>query len=113
LFSNFGGAVELGEPKWDALRRELKEEVNFDIGEVRAMPNSFNETIHEYLNDQFYHAYSTTWAFEVTDWSGIKNMEPHKTRDFGWVPLDWLIKNEDETTSLFSGSLKILETHLN
>lgn len=109
--SNFGGAIDLGENTIEALRRELREEVNLDLPEMPTQPFCFDQTIEGWGDEgAVYHAFSTTYAIELDEDQAntIKNMEPHKTRNFGWYKVSWLLENEDDCTKLMYDSLKML-----
>lgn len=109
--SNFGGAVELGETTWEALRRELKEEINLDLPEEADQPICFDQTIVDYL-DVKYHAYSTTFAVVLKDNQDVKNMEPHKARNFGWYSLESILEIPDECTTLLLDSIDAFKNNL-
>lgn len=98
--SNFGGAVELGESLWESLQRELKEEINLDLGDTPSKPVSYDTTIARYESGELYHAFSTTFAIEVRDKSMVRDMEPEKTRNFGWYKLSQLQQFPEDLTPL-------------
>ncbi len=100
LFSNFGGAVDLGETKTTALRRELLEECNLDIGDTVPEHLCDNETIAKYPAGDTYHAYSHTYIVQVSGGNDIRCMEPSKVRNFGWYKESYIRDNMEELTDL-------------
>ena len=77
-----GGHMEFGESFEDTARREVKEECNLDIKNVKfcALTNDLfaNENKHSV----------TVWM--ISDWAGseVKNMEPKKCSNQEWRTLD-------------------------
>ena len=80
-----GGHFEMGESFLDCCRREVKEEVGLDVGDVEflgVVNNIFSPEKH-YVNIDFV-------ARGVT--GEPKNMEPEKIAEIGWYSLDNLPK---------------------
>ena len=77
-----GGHLEYGESFEDTARREVKEESNLEIKNIRfgAVTNDIFEKEHKH--------YVTVWM--VSDWASeeVKNMEPHKCTAQAWHTLD-------------------------
>lgn len=77
-----GGHLEFGESFEDTARREVKEETNLDIKNVR-----FSAVTNDHFVDESKH-YITIWM--LSDWdSGIEsNVEPYKCIQQAWCTLD-------------------------
>lgn len=89
MWSRPGGGVEFGETFEEAVKREMKEEVNLDIEVVRYL---------DYTNDlKFENGVKKHWitlGFLGRVVSGeVKNLEPDKHEEVRWFPLDKLPEN--------------------
>ena len=79
-----GGNLEFGETFEDAARREVKEETNLDITNVR-----FGAITNDHFVDDDKH-YVTVWM--LSDWDGGNGciMEPEKCTAQSWYTFDTL-----------------------
>lgn len=77
-----GGHLEFGESFEDTARREVKEESNLEIKNVR-----FGAVTNDHFVDEHKH-YVTIWV--LSDWAGgeLKNMEPEKCTAQSWNTFD-------------------------
>lgn len=77
-----GGHLEHGESFEDTARREVKEESNLDIKNIR-----FGAVTNDIFKDENKH-YVTIWL--LSDWAGseLKNVEPEKCTAQEWHTLD-------------------------
>ena len=81
-----GGNLEFGESFEDTARREVNEETNLHIKNVR-----FGAVTNDVFADDNKH-YVTIWV--LSDWESgeVKNMEPNKCIEQTWVTFDALPK---------------------
>lgn len=102
LLSNFGGAVDLGESYDDALRREIAEEIGLQISEDVDLNLIHTDTTVVHMDGQgyIYHAFSLTYSYMLSHNETVTDMEPHKTRDFGWYSIDHLTEHPEDLTPL-------------
>lgn len=79
-----GGHLEHGESFEDTARREVKEETDLDITNLR-----FAAVTNDVFPDENKH-YVTIWM--ISDWAGgeLVNREPEKCKEQRWVTLDTL-----------------------
>lgn len=89
------GKTEELESKYEAIKRELKEEVNITT-------KSCDLSIIEYSSPEWYdridgiHSFLET-TFLVWQYDGkIKNNEPEKHEELKWISIDEIIKNPTE-----------------
>ncbi|NCO05318.1 MAG: NUDIX domain-containing protein [Candidatus Magasanikbacteria bacterium] len=80
------GHVEQGEFATQALRREIKEEINIELQEQDL---TCVHVVHRIKDDE-----RVDFHFIADKWSGeIINKEPHKCDDISWFPLNDLPQN--------------------
>lgn len=87
VWDMFGGHVEVGEGKTQALIRELREELGIEARQWTRI-----ETLHipDYLAPS--HLLSLD-LFLVTGWSGIpENLQPHEHSAIGWYTLEQALR---------------------
>lgn len=79
-----GGHLEFGESFEDTARREVKEETNLEITNVR-----FAAVTNDIFAEENKH-YATIWV--LSDWGDgeLQNMEPHKCTEQRWVTIEAL-----------------------
>lgn len=77
-----GGHLEFGESFEETARREVKEESNLEIKNIR-----FGAVTNDHFVDEHKH-YVTIWM--LSDWAGgeLKNMEPNKCTAQTWNTFD-------------------------
>jgi len=92
FWSKPGGGVEFGEKIEDTLKREVKEELGVDIGEIRFL--SFTDSI---MKDDGQHWISLNYCAKIIK-GEPKNLEPHKHDEIKWFKLDNLPENVNEYT---------------
>jgi len=78
-----GGHIELGETMVDALRREIKEETNLDIGDIEFV--CFQEFIHDDRFWQKRHYIFFDYACRTDATDVVLNEE---AQEYTWVELD-------------------------
>lgn len=78
-----GGAVNFGELREDAIKREVKEEFGVDIEIIKTLQTS-DEILPKYKQ----HWVATTYIVKIKKGQKPKIMEPHKCDGIGWFPLD-------------------------
>lgn len=96
-----GGSVEFGETCEDAIKREIKEEFDFDIEVIELL-----EVIDHIIREEGQHWVSPSWI-ALYESGEPKIMEPDKNTEFRWEWLDDI--NADELTS---ASRKNFETYV-
>jgi len=89
IWSRPGGAVEFGETVEQAIKREIKEELNIDI-ELFGK-NTFHEDI--VIKDEEKRHWVTYGPFAKIISGELKNMEPEKHDKLEWFDLDNLPEN--------------------
>jgi 8-oxo-dGTP diphosphatase len=82
-----GGAVEFGETLQDAIRREMKEELNVDIELVEQLPAA-----NHLIPAEHQHWVPTTFLTKIKKGQTPVIMEPNKCDEIGWFPLTNLPK---------------------
>lgn len=87
-----GGKVEMFETLEEAIKREVKEEVNVDI-EITKLITVTNHIISEEKT----HWVAPTFLVKIID-GQVKNVEPQKHHDLKWFSIESLPKNITITT---------------
>ena len=82
FWSKPGGGVEFGEKIEDAVKREIKEELNVDIEIIKFL--CFTESI---LQEEKQHWISFNYLAKIIS-GEVKNMEPEKHEEIKWFLLD-------------------------
>lgn len=82
-----GGAVEFGETLQDAIRREMKEELNVDIELVEQLPAA-----NHLIPAEHQHWVPTTFLAKIKKGQTPVIMEPNKCDEIGWFTLTNLPK---------------------
>ena len=86
-----GGHVEFNEDITMALKRELKEETDADIGDIRFIGAWENEFFQNSFHESPSRKHEVNMVFEAKLASReIKNMEDHI--ECGWIIMDWEIR---------------------
>lgn len=87
-----GGAMELGESFEETAMRELKEETNLDIIDLKMVKIlSGKETYREYPNGD--KLYDITAIFVVTNYSGKLKVNDKESKKLDWFSIDKLPEN--------------------
>lgn len=92
VWSKPGGTIDYGERAVDAMKREIKEELNVDIEITGLLPY----TDHIIVEDN-QHWLALNFIAEIVG-GELKNMEPHKCDKIAWFPLDQLPEKVTQTT---------------
>ncbi|WP_050607670.1 NUDIX domain-containing protein [Clostridium niameyense] len=87
-----GGKVEFGETIEDAIKREVKEEVNVDVEIIKLI----GVTNHIVLKEEV-HWVAPTFLTKITQ-GKVKNMEPQKHKDMKWFSINNMPSNITITT---------------
>lgn len=87
-----GGAIDYGETSAEAMKREIKEEVNIEIKIWGLLPH----TDHIIKKDK-QHWLALNYLADYRSGT-LKNMEPHKADDLKWFSLKKLPKNLAQPT---------------
>lgn len=77
-----GGAVEFGESVEDAIRREIREEIGVEVGELR-----FMGFLNHILHDDGQHWLALHYFAKITS-GEPKNLEPGCVDEIRWFALD-------------------------
>jgi len=80
-----GGAVDFGEKRKDAIKREIKEEFGVDIEIIKEL-----RTFDELLSEERQHWVATIYIARIIGNRKPKIMEPRKCDAIGWFLLDSL-----------------------
>lgn len=92
-----GGAMELGESFEETAVRELKEETNLEIDELKLIKVlSGKDTYREYPNGD--KLYDITGVFVVKKYHGELKINDDESKKLGWFSLDKLPENITEHT---------------
>lgn len=86
-----GGAVEFGEKVEDAVKRELKEELNIDIEIIKFL--SYTDHI---IKSENQHWLVINYIAKIIG-GELKNMEPEKIDEIGWFKFDNLPEKLNQT----------------
>lgn len=79
------GHVERGETAHDAARREVREEIGVEVGDLHLRTIMQRTARAEAIDERI------DFFFTTTDWRGEPRvMEPRKCQRLGWFPLDAL-----------------------
>lgn len=97
-----GGAMELGESFEQTAKRELKEETNLDIIEMKMIKVlSGMDTYREYPNGD--KLYDITAIFVVTKYTGNAKVNDDESKKIEWFDVNNLPKNmTDHTKKIFN-----------
>lgn len=94
-----GGAVNFGELREDAVKREVKEEFGVDIQIIKTL-----QTSDEILAKYNQHWVATTYIAKIKNGQKPKIMEPNKSDAIGWfafnklpTPLSYITKLDIQT----------------
>lgn len=99
-----GGAVDFGEGRVAAIKREIKEELGVDIVIVRLLT-----VTEEILPKDKQHWLATTYVVKIKKGQTPKIMEPLKCDAIGWFPLTKLPRPLSMITKLDLGYYKMHE----
>ena len=92
-----GGSMELGESFEETAMRELKEETNLDIKEMKLIKVlSGKDTYREYPNGD--KLYDITALFVITKYDGELRVNDDESKKFGWFSINDLPKNMTQHT---------------
>lgn len=87
-----GGAMDLGESFEETAIRELKEETNLNIKEMKMLKVlSGKDTYREYPNGD--KLYDITAIFVVTDYDGVLKVNDDESSKLDWFSIDKLPEN--------------------
>ncbi len=89
-----GGAVEFWEKREDAVRRELKEELDVDIEIIDVLA-----VIDEILPQDKQQWLATSFLVKIKEGQKPRIVEPHKHEDIGWFAIDSLPSPMSKVTS--------------
>ncbi len=92
-----GGAMELGESFYETAKRELKEETNLDIKEMKMLKVlSGKDTYREYPNGD--KLYDITAIFIVLTHEGNLKVNDNESKQLAWFAINQLPKNLTQHT---------------
>lgn len=87
-----GGSLELGESFLDALKRELKEELNIDVKKVQHVSCYSGKTMHHvYPNGD--EVYCVVDVYIITDYDGEISPDKEELEEVEWFDVDKLPQN--------------------
>ena len=87
-----GGSMELGESLEEVARRELYEETNLVVDELKFLTIlSGKETYNVYPNKD--EVYSVTAVYEVTKYHGNIKISDNESKELKWFPLNEIPSN--------------------
>jgi 8-oxo-dGTP diphosphatase len=101
-----GGHVEFGEFTADALKREIKEEVDIDTLSSNFIGTSENIFKDNYENGKIHHEMNLVFETKVED-KNIKVMEDYL--EFKWLDMEEFLKEKVQPTSLKEAIIKWIE----
>lgn len=92
-----GGSMELGESFEETAYRELKEETNLEIDELKLIKVlSGKDTYREYPNGD--KLYDITSLYVVTKYHGTLKVNDDESKELGWFSIDEIPDNITEHT---------------
>lgn len=92
-----GGSMELGESFEETAYRELKEETNLEIDELKPIKIlSGKDTYREYPNGD--KLYDITSLYVVTKYHGDLKVNDNESKELGWFSIDEIPDNITEHT---------------
>lgn len=92
FWSKPGGTVDYGEKVVEAMRREIKEELDIDIEIIGQLPHT-----DHIISSAQQHWIALNFIARITS-GEPKNMEPHKCDEIAWFALDELPEKITQTT---------------
>lgn len=93
FFSLIGGKVEIGESTIDALKREIKEELNYEIKEKKSSLIRVYENFFKYNNNK-YHELLYIYIIKLDSDDILVNKEEISCIDKDYVKFIWIDKKE-------------------
>ena len=106
-----GGSMELGESFEDTARRELKEETNLEIDELKLKKIiSGKETFREYPNGD--KLYDVTAIFVVKKYHGNLKINDKESKKLEWFPINKIPENITEFTKKYIDNIGDLNSLL-
>ncbi len=76
-----GGHLENQESFLDCAKREIKEEVNSEVGDIEVLG-----VVNNIFNSEKHYVNVDVWAKDIT--GEVKNLEPEKCEKLGWFSLN-------------------------
>jgi len=95
-WSKPGGGVKFGETAEEAMRREMKEELDIEIEITGYLPHT-DHIITNKTNKEYQHWLALNFIAKIIN-GEPKNMEPHKCDKIDWFPMDKLPEKITQTT---------------
>lgn len=96
-WSLVGGYLEIGEAPEDAMRREVREEIGLELGDLRLFGVfAGDEFFHEYPSHG--RVYTVTIAYEARNVTGGSPADPDEVREVRFFPPGELPENLERTT---------------
>ncbi len=94
-----GGSLELGETFVEALKRELKEELNIDVKKAQFVKSYSGKTMHHiYPNGD--EVYCVVEIYIITDYDGNISPDKGELEEVKWFDIDKLPQNLHEVDIL-------------